>query len=251
MSRSGMETSQTKGGVSGKQQQGQSESSTIGTSSSTTGTTHNKNGSRPKDRGGLTTNNNNIILDDSSDDDNAEKIRVGKGYQVICPEYGVHPLPETIQEKALLLWAPTDDLSDSQLEDYVKVAKEKYGYNAEQALGMLFWHKYDLDRALQDFSNFTPYPSEWTYEDEVLFEQAFQFHGKSFNRIRQMLPDKGVGSLVKYYYSWKKKRTKTSVMDRQEQIQVIKFFFPFSNLRHWCYWQKISIFISNSCNKCV
>ncbi len=29
------------------------------------------------------------------------------------------------------------------------IAKEKYGYNAEQALGMLFWHKHDLDRAVQ------------------------------------------------------------------------------------------------------
>merc|ERR1719232_1059701 len=94
-------------------------------------------------------------------------------------------------------------------------AKEKYGYNAEQALGMLFWHKHDLDRALQDLSNFTPFPDEWSVEDKVLFEQAFQFHGKSFHRIRQMLPDKSIAQLVKYYYSWKKTRTRTSLMDRQ------------------------------------
>ena len=80
------------------------------------------------------------------------------------------------------------------------VAKEKYGYNAEQALGMLFWHKHDLDRALQDLANFTPFPDEWSVEDKVLFEQAFQFHGKSFHRIRQMLPDKSIAALVKYYY---------------------------------------------------
>ena len=80
------------------------------------------------------------------------------------------------------------------------MAKEKYGYNAEQALGMLFWHKHDLDRALQDLANFTPFPDEWSVEDKVLFEQAFQFHGKSFHRIRQMLPDKSIAALVKYYY---------------------------------------------------
>ena len=113
------------------------------------------------------------------------------------------------------------------------MAKEKYGYNAEQALGMLFWHKHDLDRALQDLANFTPFPDEWSVEDKVLFEQAFQFHGKSFHRIRQMLPDKSIAALVKYYYrsvtvalardhskhfsvcSWKKTRTRTSLMDRQ------------------------------------
>ena len=80
---------------------------------------------------------------------------------------------------------------------------------------MLFWHKHDLDRAIQDLANFTPFPDEWSVEDKVLFEQAFQFHGKSFHRIRQMLPDKSIAQLVKYYYSWKKTRTRTSLMDRQ------------------------------------
>lgn len=73
------------------------------------------------------------------------------------------------------------------MEEYISVAKEKYGYNGEQALGMLFWHKHDLDKAVQDLANFTPFPDEWTVEDKVLFEQAFQFHGKSFHRIRQMV----------------------------------------------------------------
>lgn len=52
---------------------------------------------------------------------------------------------------------------------------------------MLFWHKHDLSRASMDLANFTPFPDEWTVEDKVLFEQAFQFHGKSFHRIRQMV----------------------------------------------------------------
>ena len=56
-----------------------------------------------------------------------------------------------------------------------------------QALGMLFWHKHSVDKALCDLANFTPFPDEWTVEDKVLFEQAFSFHGKSFHRIRQMV----------------------------------------------------------------
>lgn len=52
---------------------------------------------------------------------------------------------------------------------------------------MLFWHKHDLERAVLDLANFTPFPDEWSVEDKVLFEQAFQFHGKSFHRIRQMV----------------------------------------------------------------
>ena len=91
------------------------------------------------------------------------------------------------------------------VDEYIQVSKEKYGYNAEQALGMLFWHKHDLDRAIQvsvlwhaisqwfcfplynkmcimagsnldilfqDLANFTPFPDEWTVEDKVLFEQV-------------------------------------------------------------------------------
>lgn len=73
------------------------------------------------------------------------------------------------------------------VDNYIQVAKEKYGYNGEQALGMLFWHKHVLQSALNDLPNFTPFPDEWTVEDKVLFEQAFQFHGKSFHRIRQMV----------------------------------------------------------------
>ncbi|KAG5684113.1 hypothetical protein PVAND_013358 [Polypedilum vanderplanki] len=180
--------------------------------------------------------NNKNILDDltpetSDDDSNSrknlkqqkngkseyeEKIRVGKDYQAIVPEY--NPKLENITEKALLVWSPnTKDIPDSRIEEYIQLAKERYGYNAEQALGMLFWHKHDLEKAVIDLANFTPFPEEWTKEDKILFEQAFQFHGKCFHRIRQMLPDKSIASLVKHYYSWKKTRSRTSLMDRQEK----------------------------------
>lgn len=149
----------------------------------------------------------------------AEKIRVGRDYQVICPELIPEKdrNPEGLPEKALLVWSPTKDIPEKELEKYITVAKEKYGYNGEQALGMLFWHKHDLERAIMDLANFTPFPDEWTVEDKVLFEQAFQFHGKSFNRIRQMLPDKSIASLVKYYYSWKKTRARPNILDRPER----------------------------------
>lgn len=73
------------------------------------------------------------------------------------------------------------------VEEYIVLAKDKYGYNGEQALGMLFWHKHDLERATDDLANFTAFPDEWSAEDKVLFEQAFIFHGKNFRRIRRMV----------------------------------------------------------------
>lgn len=154
---------------------------------------------------------------ESSGDEGEGQIRVGKEYQIDPPDF--IPLEkrraDQCPERALLVWSPCPTISNAKLDEYIQVSKEKYGYNAEQALGMLFWHKHDLDRAIQDLANFTPFPDEWSVEDKVLFEQAFQFHGKSFHRIRQMLPDKSIAQLVKYYYSWKKTRTRTSLMDRQ------------------------------------
>ena len=40
-------------------------------------------------------------------------------------------------------------------------------------------------------------------------------HGKTFQKIRQMLPDKPISALVKYYYCWKKLRFKSSQLDKQ------------------------------------
>ena len=60
------------------------------------------------------------------------------------------------------------------MDKFIHTAKDRYGYNAEQALGMLFWHKHNMDRAMQDLANFTPAPSEWSTNDKILFEQALK-----------------------------------------------------------------------------
>ncbi|KAG7496476.1 REST corepressor 2 [Solea senegalensis] len=164
--------------------------------------------------------------EESSDEEHAHDsmIRVGGDYQAQIPEFKPDS-PNRYNEKdqrSMLVWCPNSQLSDAMLDEYILMAKEKHGYNMEQALGMLLWHKHDVERSLADLANFTPFPDEWTVEDKVLFEQAFSFHGKSFHRIQQMLPDKLISSLVKYYYSWKKTRTRTSVMDRQARRLVSK-----------------------------
>lgn len=73
------------------------------------------------------------------------------------------------------------------MDEYISITKEKHGYNMEQALGMLFWHKHNIEKSLADLPNFTPFPDEWSVEDKVLFEQGFSFHGKTFHRIQQMV----------------------------------------------------------------
>ncbi|XP_067334868.1 REST corepressor 1 isoform X2 [Channa argus] len=144
-------------------------------------------------------------------------MRVGPQYQAVVPDYDpeVAKAAQVRENLGMLVWIPSSCLNQTQLDEYVTIAKEKHGYNMEQALGMLFWHKHNIEKSLADLPNFTPFPDEWTVEDKVLFEQAFSFHGKSFHRIQQMLPDKSMASLVRFYYSWKKSRSKTSLMDRQ------------------------------------
>ncbi|XP_076828633.1 LOW QUALITY PROTEIN: REST corepressor 2 [Brachyhypopomus gauderio] len=164
--------------------------------------------------------------EESSDEDHAHDsmIRVGADYQAQIPEYiaDCESRHSEKDQRSMLVWSPNSQVSDAMLDEYILMAKEKHGYNMEQSLGMLLWHKHDVERSLADLANFTPFPDEWTVEDKVLFEQAFSFHGKSFHRIQQMLPDKLISSLVKYYYSWKKTRTRTSVMDRQARRLISK-----------------------------
>ncbi|XP_038035378.2 REST corepressor 1 [Anas platyrhynchos] len=159
----------------------------------------------------------------SSDEEHAGGgMRVGPQYQAVVPDFDPAKLARRSQERenlGMLVWSPNQNLSEAKLDEYIAIAKEKHGYNMEQALGMLFWHKHNIEKSLADLPNFTPFPDEWTVEDKVLFEQAFSFHGKTFHRIQQMLPDKSIASLVKFYYSWKKTRTKTSVMDRHARKQ--------------------------------
>nr|DBA14541.1 TPA: hypothetical protein GDO54_005495 [Pyxicephalus adspersus] len=157
----------------------------------------------------------------SDDEQGGGGMRVGPQYQAVVPDFDPE-VAKTCQERenlGMLVWSPNKNLSEAKLDEYISVAKEKHGYNMEQALGMLFWHKHNIEKSLADLPNFTPFPDEWTVEDKVLFEQAFGFHGKTFHRIQQMLPDKSIASLVKFYYSWKKTRSKTSVMDRHARKQ--------------------------------
>ncbi|OXA60761.1 REST corepressor [Folsomia candida] len=145
-------------------------------------------------------------------------MRVGRDFQSKIPpllSLEDRQSPQENNDKALLVWSPPVHMSEEEIERYLEISRDKYQYSGEQALGLLFWHRYDVEKSLQDLGNFTPHPEEWTVEDKVLFEQAFQFHGKAFDRIRQMLPDKSMSNLIRYYYKWKKFKNKTSVMDRQ------------------------------------
>lgn len=155
-------------------------------------------------------------VNSDSDSEPSNGVRVGTDYQAEIPDFfRQKPAPENYDEKALLVWTPNNEIEEDKLADYITIACEKYNYNAEQALGVLFWHKFNLECALSDLPNFVPFPDEWSMEDKALFEQAYQFYNKNFIKIHTLLPDKKVSSLVKFYYTWKKTKSKSSYLDRQ------------------------------------
>lgn len=155
----------------------------------------------------------------SADDDYLEDhgMRIGHNYQAEIPQFIAYaPAPPYYEdEKAIRVWSPHNKIPDHILDEFINKAKDKFFYSTEQALGMLSWHKFDLNKAYADLPNFVPYPNEWSVEDKVLFEQAYQFHEKQFSKIKAMLPDKSMASLINYYYGWKKTRTRASLMERQ------------------------------------
>jgi len=163
-------------------------------------------------------------FESSDEEKEGEKIRVGRDFQAVPPPL----MPQKDkdleeEERSVLVWAPPpskDILNDSDLDNFISVAKDDYGYNQEQALGIVFWHGYNVDKASKDIVNFLPYPDRWDLQDKVMFEQAFQYYGKSFRRIRQMLPNKSIADLVEYYYNWKKSRCRSSMIEHLVQKLV-------------------------------
>lgn len=151
-------------------------------------------------------------------------IRVGNEYQADLPDCLSLPyIKGTDEPLSIMVWHPNADHLDLRVDHYLEIAAEKFGYNQEQALGLLFWHHHNVDKSLSDLPNFVPFPEHWDTMDQVLFEQAFAFYGKNFHRIHSMMPEKSVGSLVRYYYLWKRLRNKTSKMDQKTENTFKKF----------------------------
>ncbi|PAA62179.1 hypothetical protein BOX15_Mlig023132g1, partial [Macrostomum lignano] len=153
------------------------------------------------------------------------RMRMGREYQAVPPSLVGRPGSRCQSpDRALCVWKPLPEagsdeaavsLTDDQVANFVDLARDRFGYTTEQALGMLYWHKHNVELATVDLPNFIPYPDEWTNEEKVVFDQAFSFQGKQFHKIIHALPDKTVPHLVKYYYQWKKNRAKTSLIERR------------------------------------
>ncbi|CAF3268730.1 unnamed protein product [Rotaria socialis] len=161
-------------------------------------------------------------IDSSSTSDSDVRIHEGSSYQANIP--ALDPTPSPTDHEAIPFWQPNDSISDNDLIEYIDFARRKHRMSEEQALAVLQICKYRISTSKLLMQQYTPEIDEWTVEEKCLFEQAYKFYGKIFSRIRQMLPDKSVGDLVRYYYSWKKTRLHKSLMDKHEkQSQLMPY----------------------------
>ena len=141
--------------------------------------------------------------DDNNNDD--ECIRIGPDFQADVPDGPSPDNPDDHRRSLeLIQWIPAPGLDDATLEIYVQKSKDLYGYEEDQALGMLLFHDYDFDKAFADQANYVPDWEEWTCEEKVLFKEAFNFHGKDFSKFLNKLPSKSMGAIIRYYYLHKK-----------------------------------------------
>ncbi|CAF2767946.1 unnamed protein product [Rotaria sp. Silwood2] len=154
--------------------------------------------------------------------DNDVCIHEGSSYQANIPL--LNSISLTTDHDAILFWKPTDLINDHDLMDYIDYAYKKHRMNEEQALAILQICKYKISTSKLLMEQYIPENDQWTIEEKFLFEQAYQFYGKTFSRIKQMLPEKSIAELVRYYYSWKKTRLYQSLMDKHEkQYQFIPY----------------------------
>ena len=123
------------------------------------------------------------------------------------------------------------------MNEYVKTAVKKHSLNLEQAIVLLFLNNWNVNESLKEIDDLVQMPDEWTKEDKIVFEQAFMFHGKNFNKIKLVvrfffkflvcciylkrknsflkMPEKSLPNLVSYYYTWKKTRNYLSLIESQ------------------------------------
>jgi len=156
------------------------------------------------------------------------EILVGEEYQATIPE--CRPLgakeKQEYPDKDVLLWSP-NSFQDTELDKYEVTAVTMYGYNKEQALGMLFWHKhlsdtpFSMSRAIEDLANFTPASSRWSENDQILFEEALQIKGKQFREIQKLMPEKTIKAIVQHYYSRERTAVAAMIKKKQDIVRVM------------------------------
>lgn len=171
----------------------------------------------------------------TSDDSSVEErdwrrsIRVGTEYQADVPEeLSEYDNLPPYQTHDTLLWTSHDDLSYTELMDYLKrsssihsntsetilqdnnnkpdLSTQDYFQDEEQLLHLLYQCNYDIEEALRRRAlNPCAVLNLWSENECLAFENGLRTYGKDFRQIREnKVPTRTHAELVAFYYLWKK-----------------------------------------------
>ncbi|XP_026677570.1 putative leucine-rich repeat-containing protein DDB_G0290503 [Diaphorina citri] len=142
----------------------------------------------------------------SEDEEESDKIRVGSEYQSVVEEFanqprtGVYASSEDAPED-IAMWKPHHKVEEEQVDTFIKKANQEYNYREDQALGLLYHHKYNFTAAYAELSKYyNLLKKEWSKADKDKFEKLISKHKKNFDIIQVNVPNEmketGVNPIV-------------------------------------------------------
>ena len=145
--------------------------------------------------------------------DSGRPILVGREYQATVPDYiGGCPSGEYRSDCELLCWSfegfRTQSVPEDFLGEYSRLAKLKHSFEIDQSFQFLHAYDYNIAEAFNHMSKFYAVQGyKWNKDDKRTFRVAYQFFGKDFASIRNLLKHKSFPEIVEYYYIiYKRKR---------------------------------------------
>ncbi|CAJ0950793.1 unnamed protein product, partial [Mesorhabditis belari] len=137
------------------------------------------------------------------------KIKVGQQHQAVLTAYGnkSNSLVEDREDRDQALWIPplaNGELTASDLDKYIEEAMTLHMMPLDRALFILLKSDHNLELARERLAKRKLIRDEWSHDDSVVFQNAFNYYGKNFKIIQKALPHRTINSIVNHYYNIKK-----------------------------------------------
>ncbi|XP_055345712.1 REST corepressor 1-like isoform X2 [Paramacrobiotus metropolitanus] len=134
-----------------------------------------------------------------------KKIFIGPNYQAELPALQSTPADHYYQHvhrrHEIPLWKPTDTITPEKLTALLAELKSK-GFDEDQVLAFLLFQEYKVDATLAALQHdYVGKQEGMPLHDKVLFVQGYGFHGKNFERIRDLVPNHSIQTLINHYYT--------------------------------------------------